>query len=149
MLHRVIAGYDGHDGGRDAIALAQALEPGLLTVLLAYGPRTIISPVAAITYWDDLRDEARRRVAEACREPAIAADQRVAFDTSAARALRDAAVEQHADLVVVGSSHRGPIGRLLAGDVGSTLLQDCPCPVAIAPRGLRDAACKEAWGLRD
>ena len=38
-------------------------------------------------------------------------------------------------LIVVGSSHRGPAGRVLPGGVGERLLHGAPCPVAIAPRG--------------
>jgi nucleotide-binding universal stress UspA family protein len=35
----------------------------------------------------------------------------------------------------VGSAHHGPIGRVLAGDVGVATLQGAPCPVLVAPRG--------------
>jgi len=40
-----------------------------------------------------------------------------------------------ADLVVVGSSHHGPVGRVLLGSVGERLLSGARCAVAIAPRG--------------
>jgi nucleotide-binding universal stress UspA family protein len=40
-----------------------------------------------------------------------------------------------AALVVVGSSHRGPVGRVLPGSTGERLLHGSPCPVAIVPRG--------------
>jgi nucleotide-binding universal stress UspA family protein len=36
---------------------------------------------------------------------------------------------------VVGSSHRGAVGRVLAGDVAVNLLHGAPCPVLVAPRG--------------
>jgi nucleotide-binding universal stress UspA family protein len=36
---------------------------------------------------------------------------------------------------VVGSTHRGAIGRLLPGAVGERLLTGAACPVALAPRG--------------
>ena len=37
--------------------------------------------------------------------------------------------------IVVGSSHRGPVGRIVPGSVGERLLHGAPCPVAVAPRG--------------
>ena len=44
-----------------------------------------------------------------------------------------------ADLVVVGSSHRGPAGRVLAGTTADRLLNGSPCPVAVAPVGYAKA----------
>jgi nucleotide-binding universal stress UspA family protein len=37
---------------------------------------------------------------------------------------------------VVGSRHRGRIGRVLVGDVALGTLHSSPCPVAVAPRGI-------------
>ena len=36
---------------------------------------------------------------------------------------------------MVGSSHRGKLGRILPGSVGESLLRGAPCAVAVAPRG--------------
>jgi nucleotide-binding universal stress UspA family protein len=138
MFTRVLAGFDGYDGGRDAIVLADRLRPEHLTVLMAYGTQTVVAPIAAIAYWDECRDDAKRRVAAACRELGVTAEERVVADMSPARALHDHAAEHHADLLVVGSTHRGAVGRLLVGDVGAAVLRDAPCPVAIVPKRLRD-----------
>jgi nucleotide-binding universal stress UspA family protein len=54
---------------------------------------------------------------------------------SVGRGLHEAALEQGADLIVVGSSHRGLLGRILAGDDVLATLRSAPCSVAIAPRG--------------
>ena len=43
--------------------------------------------------------------------------------------------EQRPTALVVGSSHRGPLGRVIAGKVDSRLFAGAPCPVAVAPRG--------------
>ena len=41
--------------------------------------------------------------------------------------------------MVVGSSRRSALGRLLPGTTAERLLHDAPCPVAVAPRGYTGA----------
>lgn len=43
--------------------------------------------------------------------------------------------ERHADLVVLGSTHRGPVGRVVPGATVERLLGEPPCAVAVAPPG--------------
>ena len=52
-----------------------------------------------------------------------------------ARALHDLAEGEAASLVVIGSSARGRVGRVLPGAVTDRLLHGAPCPVAVAPVG--------------
>jgi nucleotide-binding universal stress UspA family protein len=51
--------------------------------------------------------------------------------------LQNAAEDEGAALVVVGSTHSGRWGRVLPGSTGERLLHGAPCPVAIAPMGYR------------
>ena len=86
------------------------------------------------------RERAGSALAEAAAELAGVAGvgsvgRRLVVSRSAARGLHAAAVSERADLIVVGSSHRGPLGRVLAGSVGERLLSGAPCGVAVAPRG--------------
>ena len=39
----------------------------------------------------------------------------------------------HADLLVVGTHQRGPVGRLLFGSVSTSVLEHATCPVAVVP----------------
>jgi nucleotide-binding universal stress UspA family protein len=51
-----------------------------------------------------------------------------------------------ADLVVLGSTHRGPVGRIVPGATVERLLGDPPCAVAVAPPGFgRDAERGSQW----
>ena len=61
--------------------------------------------------------------------------RRLEASSSPARGLHDTAIAEQADLVVVGSSHRGPVGRVLLGSIGERLLSGAPSAVAVAPRG--------------
>lgn len=139
MFDHVIAGFDGHDGGRDALAMAVALQPRRLTVVMAYGPETIVAPVTVADYWATLHGDAERRLAAACADLGVGAELAPVADTSPARALHKAAKDGAADLIVVGSAHRGRAGRLLLGDVSGAVLDHAPCAVAVAPKHLRDA----------
>ena len=47
---------------------------------------------------------------------------------------------EHAELIVVGSSHTGRLGRVAPGSTGERLLHGAPCAVAIVPDGYRTRA---------
>lgn len=64
-------------------------------------------------------------------------------DGSAGRALRLRAEREWADLLVVGSSRRGGVGRVLLGDNTLAALDGARCAVAIAPRGY--ASTRPRW----
>ena len=62
-------------------------------------------------------------------------EQRLEVSSPPARGLHDTANCEHADLIVLGSSHHGPLGRVFPGSVAERLLNGAPCAVAVAPRG--------------
>ena len=41
-------------------------------------------------------------------------------------------------MIALGSTHRGSLGRITPGSVAQRLLNGAPCPIAIAPAGLRE-----------
>lgn len=47
--------------------------------------------------------------------------------------LAQLARSHEADLIVLGSSHRGPLGRIIPGATVERLLGEAPCAVAVAP----------------
>ncbi|HEU4976163.1 MAG TPA: universal stress protein [Baekduia sp.] len=55
--------------------------------------------------------------------------------SSVVRGLRELAESHDADALVLGPSHRGPVGRVVHGDTTAALLHGAPCAVAVAPRG--------------
>jgi nucleotide-binding universal stress UspA family protein len=134
-------GYDGRAQGRDALALGALLATALgapLVVATTHASQAIASAVPA----DASRSEAER-IAEAGLDelPAeLESEACVVAASSPARGLHDCADERRAALVVVGSSHRGALGRVLAGTAASQLLSGSPCAVAVAPRGLSERA---------
>lgn len=138
MFASVLAGFDASDQARDALALARALtDPdGRLAVCCVYPPDPpLVEPIPPS---QSTRAEAESRL-EAARE-ALGDDPRTVYVTrrnrSTADGLQTEAEERGSDLIVVGSSHRGMIGRVLPGSVTRQVLQAAPCAVAVAPRGL-------------
>jgi nucleotide-binding universal stress UspA family protein len=135
---RLLAGFDGRDGGRDALELARAIgEPAgadaVVVTVLPYGPLPIDSePLegGAAEEAEPLFEEARKRLGGLDH-----VECRAYGGGSAARVMTDAAEAEAIDLIVVGSPHRGAIGRALIGSVAENLLHGAPCAVVVAPRG--------------
>ncbi|HEX3977271.1 MAG TPA: universal stress protein [Solirubrobacteraceae bacterium] len=104
---KVLVAVDGASGGRDAIALARVLAPP--------SARMVLTNVYGVGADSD---------AEPTRPSVLAG-----------RALHRLARKESAELLVVGSSHRGPTGRTMLGGQTLAALNGSSCAVAIAPRG--------------
>jgi nucleotide-binding universal stress UspA family protein len=132
-------GVDGTPRGRDAIALAeQLLAPGgrmtLANVVLV--PSPIYHNFHATPVWKQ-----RRAMLEREREAiGVAAELTGMFAASVGSGLHQLAEDYDADLLVVGSSGRGRVGRALGGDDARDTVSGATCPVAVAPYGYADHA---------
>lgn len=139
-LQRVLVGFDERPASRDALALGKALCERT-------GAELIVASVRP--YWPELIGPAEyaRAVAEdeawLGREAIkVLGEQR--FSTSViaggheTSGLKEIAAAEQADVIVVGSTHRGRLGRVMPGSVGERVLNNAPCAVAIAPLGLAD-----------
>ncbi len=133
MFRKIIVAVDGEEGGLDAIALARALagqDAELIVgrvVVSAKGPEGVADAVA-----DDTVLAARRGISDADHVRTVGV---LVHARSVAGGLHRLADEQSADLLVVGSHHRGRTGHLWSADRTRATLRDAPCPVAVAPRG--------------
>lgn len=141
MFDRIVIGVDDRDGGRDALALADTLgraTGGTLIAVRAYPHEQHPSRPVVGDFEDSLRADASAELDRVLREEGVAAQRVIVGDPSTARALQHAAEEDGAGLLVVGSTHRGTVGRVLAGGVTASVLHHAPCPVAVAPRGFAE-----------
>jgi nucleotide-binding universal stress UspA family protein len=138
----VVVGYEGRPQSRDALALARLLGSGWNASVLALWVPESDEPYSST-------EPARRRVRiDAGRALRVSAgelmtggqewDFSIQPASAPARGLHDVAAEQGASAIVVGSSHLGPLGRVLVGSTAARLLIHAPCPVAVAPRGWAD-----------
>jgi nucleotide-binding universal stress UspA family protein len=142
---RIVIGFDGTDSGEDALALGVLLAGATRAVPLVVVVHPQEYPIGVgrvdaewVAYLHQQAEQLLGRARRLLGEDA-GAELREVSAPSESRGLHDVAEREQAELVVVGSSHRGPIGRTYPGSTGDRLLQGSACPVAVAPRGLRES----------
>lgn len=137
MFKNVIVGVDRLDGGRDAITLATDLvsDGGKLTLGYVYPADAYVWRGSRQPHDVDERELAQELLETAAREGATDAELRCHGSSSVGHGLHDLAETSGADLLVVGSSRRGVVGRVLLGDDTRAALNGAPCAIAVAPAG--------------
>ena len=143
-MTEIVVGIDDSPGALDALAFAARLAaPSGASLRLAtafpYGELPLRGAVPA--YREILEGDARKTLeaAAAATDASVSGAEAIA-DPSPARALHGLSEQIDPALVVVGSTRRGPLGRVAPGSTGERLLHGSPCPVAVVPRGYSDAA---------
>jgi nucleotide-binding universal stress UspA family protein len=141
MFNKVLVGVDGHDGGLDAAALARQLvaPDGELLLTHIHGGYPLVAKAETGDYERVIRDDAETLLAQASEQTGIRA-RILHGSSSVGRGLRELVERESADLVVVGSTRRGPTARIFLGDDTRETLRDVRSAVAIAPAGYADAA---------
>jgi nucleotide-binding universal stress UspA family protein len=137
---RIAVGVDGYREGRDAAVLAAAIgrATGAELMLLAVHPDPLVVLPRELG-WTGMQRQAEALLRETRDAVAPGARIDVETDWSVPRALERVVVRERRDLLVVGSSRRGPVGRVRISRRTRQLLYDGKCAVAVAPRGLSDA----------
>jgi nucleotide-binding universal stress UspA family protein len=147
MYKKIIVGYEGSARSDDAVALARLLDEQL--VLVNVYPRVpALDRTGEAGYRKTLADRSLQVLGDGARKWSLEHDGavRAVASTSRARGLDEMARAENADLIVLGSTGRGTMGRVLVGSVGERLLHGSPVPVAVAPLGFADN--DEEQGLR-
>ena len=135
---KILVGFDDSEGAWDAIALAGRLcgivgaEALLVRVLTEQ--QSLPAPYRAVgsEQFPDAReslDLAREALA------GIEVSTRSYAGDSPAHVLHDLAESEDAELIAIGSPHRGALGRTFLGSVGEALLHGASRPLLVAPRG--------------
>jgi nucleotide-binding universal stress UspA family protein len=141
-LRRVLVGVDGSDASRDALALGQMLAgpKGRLVVVHVHPFGPLSSLIGPGEFEGLLRETADSIFAHAREvlDDATERELRLLSERSPAEGLGSVAADTRAALVVVGSSRRSRLERVLAGSVAEDLLSGAPVPVGVAPRGFAD-----------
>jgi nucleotide-binding universal stress UspA family protein len=141
----VIVGLDETERSRDAIPLARRLARELSVEMvpvyvhtmerldaLAGGPPDEVMRLAA------LDAEAQYERVRSLAEESGVTDVRLVNAPAAAQGLQEEALDTGAAMVVIGSSRRSGLGRVMPGGTADRLLSGCPVAVAVAPEGHAD-----------
>jgi nucleotide-binding universal stress UspA family protein len=72
----------------------------------------------------------------------LGVDTRLLVDGSPAHAVHRLAADERAELIVVGRTHRGPVGRVVPGSTAEQLVHGSPCAVALVPGDWADRPLK-------
>lgn len=141
MFKNVLVGVDGRPNGRDAIELARHLIAPEGKLVLVHVRDGRLHPSHAIT--PRMLEEEQKAAEELLERERAAADVEAELLSTVAlspgRGLHEQAHERGADLIVVGSTSRGPLGRAMLGDDTRAALNGAPCAVAIAAAGYGEA----------
>lgn len=137
MFSKVLVGVDDGEGGRDAIALAQVLaaQGSEVTLAQVYQGDSEPSRASSPGYEAAQHERIHKLLEKLSEEAGVEAQFRWHGSPSVGRGLHELAELTAADLLVIGSSRRGLLGRILIGDDTRAALNGAPCAVAIAPAG--------------
>jgi nucleotide-binding universal stress UspA family protein len=134
VFRNAVVGIDGQERASDAVALARQLTAadGLVTLAHVYGIGLHGGEPAEHQVFR--RREGSLELLERERDECLPEAQIVAWvDRSVGRGLHRLAQRQAAELLVIGSSRRGPLARVLLGSDMLSAINGAPCAVAIAP----------------
>jgi nucleotide-binding universal stress UspA family protein len=134
MFKNVLVGIDEREGGRDAIALAEQLVGnGELTLAYVHGGYPGIARGSDSKFEASEHDRALALLAAAKARAGVDASVATVGASSVGRGLHQLAESRQADLLVIGSTRHGLLGRVLVGNDTRHALNGAPCALAIAP----------------
>jgi nucleotide-binding universal stress UspA family protein len=145
-MSKIIVAVDESQGSRDAIALASTLADitGCTLLLVNVFPYDLRPSRALNSAFEaQLRQDSRElldRLRSAQSDETI--EVKAIANPSPSHGLHELAEQEHAVLIVLGSTHRGRVGRVLPGSTAERLLHGAPCPVAVAPSGYAERSGK-------
>lgn len=144
MSRPIIVGIEHSERSEDALALARELAAPADAHLVLAGAAEFpmlalaganVAGLFAEEFVLEAKTLVREKTAE-LRSAGVRVDEGVISTYgSPACLLQSAAEERHAALIVIGSTHTTPRGRVMPGSTGELLLAGAPCPVAVAPLG--------------
>ncbi|WP_205697063.1 universal stress protein [Conexibacter sp. SYSU D00693] len=129
---KVLVAVDGRPGGQDAVALARVLAAPDAELCLVH-----VWALGA-TLLVDRTEESDRLLERERRLAGLECPIRSFGSPTTLVGLRELVRTERADLVVLGASHRSPLGRLVLGSVTRSAVHKLGCAVAVAPRGYAD-----------
>lgn len=133
----VLAAYDPQTLDRAPVRFAAAAARSADVPLVIASIRAGVAPAPSAPV-DLLGDDLERLSADLTHDYGIEVRTRVVKalpPMGVTRGLRNVIDEEHASLVVVGSSKRGVVGQVAPGTTAQRVINRCACPVVVVPHG--------------
>jgi nucleotide-binding universal stress UspA family protein len=152
----ILAGFDPRSRDRAPVwfgAAAARLTGAPLVVASVQGRPLVPRPGIPLSYGEIDHDlvadcsDALGQIQAELEALGVAVECRQLVSTSAARGLHRAAEVEGAGLLVIGSTRRGPRGRVLTGSTAQRLLAGASCPVAVVPHDWQERDRLETIGV--
>ena len=138
MFTTILIASDGSEKADLLVTVAQSLvRRGTTKVIVAHVNELMAGRGGAQTVHaneDLLKRKVRLQVADLRAAGVDAEVHMQATIGTAAKSIAEMACECHADLIVAGASHHGPIADLVFGTAGQRMIRLAPCPVLVVPR---------------
>jgi nucleotide-binding universal stress UspA family protein len=131
-IEDIVVGFDDSERGLDALRLGELLARTAGAKLRV----ARVHPELPASESRETTERLRGELAGLVRSSDPVVEPIALSGGSPARALHELAeAEPRTGLIVLGSTHRAGLGRVMPGGVAERLLSGAPCPVAVAPRG--------------
>src|SRR4051794_21271242 len=143
MYANTLVGWEGSQRSLDALELALLLAApaGVVTAMCSYWWEPLSARIGKAAPGEmAMRSGAEETLALLPHCPGRVLRTVPAPGSSPAQALLDLTADRGFDLIVVGSTHRGAVGRVVAGTTADALVHHGSVPVAVAPLGYRERA---------
>ena len=137
MFTTILVASDGSDSADQLLEVAQSLatQDRSKVVVAHVNEMMVMRGGAQPVHLDEdaLQRKVRRQV-DSLRAAGLDAEiQMQSTVGKAAKSIAEMARECHADLIVAGASHHGPIGDFVFGTAGQRMIRLAPCPVLVIP----------------
>jgi nucleotide-binding universal stress UspA family protein len=153
MSKPIIVGYDTTSSDHASVsfgaAAARCLDAPVIIVCV-YAAAAGRDRLGAGLTDEELLADASEALDELKRElqaDGIEMEYRALDAANAARSLHETANVQRAGLLVVGSTRRRGVGRVLPGSLAERLMHGAPCPIAVVPSGWEPSARLDTIGV--
>jgi nucleotide-binding universal stress UspA family protein len=133
----ILAAYDPQTLDRAPVRFAAAAARFADVPLVIASVRATVAPAPSAQH-DVIGEELERLRADIARDHGIEVRTRTVNalpPVGVTRGLKSVIDEEHASLVVVGSSNRGVVGRIVPGTTAQQVIHGCGCPVVVVPHG--------------
>ncbi len=142
-MSEIVVGIDDSAGARDALAFATRLAQcagASVRLATAFNYSDTPSRASNASFRTYLEQDALELLRSAADSVDGVSGTDAIANPSAPHALHSLAEAVDAAMLVVGSTRRGAVGRVVPGSTGERLLHGSPCPVAVVPGGYADDA---------